>query len=255
MKDDNGNVGLTLDKSKRQNTQYQYSYVPLEIVEKNIDEFIIPELQPACKSLWERNIFTFMCSNRNDNGSAYILLEPLSEVNAEIFKALSFEKPKNYIYDENRKANCICIPDVTNMSKTQIADAFMDLTKLFIMQDVSQGFYHDKEEYLIMCGCYKEIENPNYTEPMPIPTKIVNQTPEGVKAFLKQIDEWENKARAPKTIKVFDPEMQTKPLIDYVIANGDLDKFDAIEDKVFIDKYYLRKHINYVNRKSNIKTK
>ena len=42
---------------------YHYSVVDIEYVVENIDEYIIPENQAACKLLWSKNIFTIMSNN------------------------------------------------------------------------------------------------------------------------------------------------------------------------------------------------
>ena len=36
--------------------------VPMEVVEKNPQRFIIQECIPACQELWRKNIYTFMAS-------------------------------------------------------------------------------------------------------------------------------------------------------------------------------------------------
>ena len=88
--------------TEKRDTKYEYCYVSMPEVEANIDEYIIPELQEACKSLWKRNVFTFMCSNRNDGGSAYIILESLSPENKEIFEQLKKDHPEYFIFDNYR---------------------------------------------------------------------------------------------------------------------------------------------------------
>ena len=86
---------------------YQYEHVPVSEVSKEIDRFIIPELQSACRSLWQRNIFTFMCSNREDGKSKYIILSNLSQENEDIFKSLMESDPDHYTYSSYRAAYSI----------------------------------------------------------------------------------------------------------------------------------------------------
>lgn len=88
------------DKSKN---NFSYSYVPVHIVAQNIDEYIIPECQAACKGLWAKNLFTFMCSNRDEGDDKYILLGQLSTENEEIFKELMEQDPEHYFYSEYRE--------------------------------------------------------------------------------------------------------------------------------------------------------
>lgn len=59
-------------------TKYNYSYVELEEVISNPEEYIIPQCLPTCKALWEKNIETFMVSN-NDDKYLYVLLTNISE--------------------------------------------------------------------------------------------------------------------------------------------------------------------------------
>ena len=85
-------------------TKYQYSHVSMSMVSKNIEEYIIPELQEACKQLWAKNIFTFMVSNRNDAGEAYIMVSTLSDENQKIFEDLMKGGTKGYCKDGYRAA-------------------------------------------------------------------------------------------------------------------------------------------------------
>ena len=73
--------------SRPKSTRYQYSYIELEDVISNPDEYIIPECQPACRAAWNKNIETFMVSNYDDE-NLYVLFANLSFENQEIFKKL-----------------------------------------------------------------------------------------------------------------------------------------------------------------------
>ena len=87
------------------NKRYNYTEVSMETVESDIDEYIIPELQEACKILWSKNIFTFMCSNREDQNMAYILYLTLSDENNKILESLKKKYPNNFTYSEFRGCN------------------------------------------------------------------------------------------------------------------------------------------------------
>ena len=72
-------------------SENNFNYVSFywHMVAHNINEFIIPECQEACISLWARNIGTFMCSNRDElSDISYILLNDLSEENKHIIDEL-----------------------------------------------------------------------------------------------------------------------------------------------------------------------
>ena len=221
--------------------KYQYSYVPMLYVINDIDEFIIPELQEACKSLWERNIYTFMCSNRYDNGAAYISLELMSEENMEIFESLKKEHPENYVLDGWRGNRvCIQIKDVTLMTLEEISSAFMKLVKDFKMQDVQKDFYLTKEDYLISNGAYDEIPNPNYKENNGLLPNF---------SSLEEVEKWFKQCGEPQTIKVFNKKKMTKSFEEYVKDNNDLDKTDLKLGRVYCEPYFLQRHLEFESLK------
>ncbi len=223
--------------------QYNYTYVSMPEVERNIDEYIIPELQEACKTLWSKNVFTFMCSNRNDGGAAYIILEKLSPENQAIFEKLKKKSPANYLFDTYRNANRIQIPCVTDMSYEEISKEFLKLISPLKPQEVQSRFYISKEDYLISQGCYDEVPNPDYDEnPGPMPTT----------ADLKILDAWFAKCNTPATLKVFNPNKMTKSFEGYVLDNGDLDRTDLKSGKVYENAYFLDKQKKY---EKNLKRK
>lgn len=231
--------------AEKVDTKYQYAYVTMPEVESNIDEYIIPELQDACKSLWDRNVFTFMCSNREDNGSAYIILEKLSEENKAIFEELRQKYPQHFVYDGYRHADRIEISDVTKMTEKEISTAFMKLARYFVLQDVQPRFYLTAEDYLIECGCYDEIPNPDYIEDVgPMPST----------ASLKDIDEYFAKLNTPKTIKVFNKNKMTKSFKEYVVENGDENRADCETGKVYESPYFLKKHFEFLNTQNKENT-
>lgn len=247
MKDRMKERNLTQQPLEHQefDTRYQYSYVPMPIVEANIEEYIIPELQDACKSLWARNIFTFMCSNRNDGGAAYIILEALSDENKVIWDKLQEKHPKNFRYNSFRRANSIRIDDVTSMSEEEISNEFMKLSKHFKPQDVQSLYYKSPEEYLVDCGCCDEIPNPEYEDPGTF------RIPDGVEltdieAIRKAMIEYDKKCEIPETIKTFNKNKMTKTFEEYVRDNGDEDKLDATTGNVYRSSYFLNKHLDYV---------
>ena len=70
------------------NTAYQYQSVRTDKVAENIEEYVIPECQAACKAFWDKNITTFMCSNYDEiDDTKYVLIgSKLSEENQEILQ-------------------------------------------------------------------------------------------------------------------------------------------------------------------------
>lgn len=226
---------------EKADTKYNHSNVYIVDVMNNIDEYIIPELQEACKLLWSKNIFTFMCSNREDGGSAYIILGALSPENNEIFNQLMTKQPENFTIDEWRVNYFrLQIPDVTKMSEQEISSAFVKLASSLDLQDVQKVFYINSEDYLINCGCYDEISNPDYVE-------VTESMP--TTASLEVLDEWFAKINCPKTIKVFNKNKMTKSFREYVCENGDENRTDFELKRVYEHPYFLKKHLEYVKAK------
>lgn len=219
------------------NTKYQYSYVGMEEVMNNPEEYIIPELQQACKKLWDMNIFTFMVSNREDGGNTYIILEKLSEKNEKIFKKLMKESPNNYIFDDYR--NSLAIKFFTeNISEQKIARMFDMAIKHFAPQDVQKPFYLTEKEFLINCGCNKKIPNPDFVEPGPMPSN----------GNIQEFNEWLKKTEIPETITIFDKSKVTKSIKEYLKEKNVLSCYDPATKRIYSSELFLKKHLDYVKK-------
>ena len=121
--------------------------------------FIIEECIPACKELWKKNIYTFMVSDHLNEGVCWIevIVDNLSDENKEIFTQLEGEDIIKFSYHKG------CINFGVNSVGSQAQKRLLELSQKFQMQDVPHGeAYITLPEYLIMCGCYDEVENPNY---------------------------------------------------------------------------------------------
>ena len=221
-------------------TQYHYSYVGMEEVMRNPDEYIIPELQTACKKLWSMNIFTFMCSDRNDGGHSYILLEKLSDENQAIFDEIRKEHPKNFIFSQYR--NCYGIDfNTENLSEQEISEKFEKAISCFKQQDIQKPFYITREQFLLDCGCYSEVPNPKFVEdpgPMPIGTD------------LKALDEWFAKVDQPKMLKVFDETKVVKPIEEY-LKEKNITTYDPKTQRIYQSEFFLKRHLDYVEKSSH----
>ena len=149
--------------------------------------------------------------------------------------------PENFTIDEWRHNYFrLQIPDVTKMSEKEISSAFVRLASNLVLQDIQKVYYINSEDYLIKCGCYDEVPNPDYvevTEPMPT-------TPS-----LEALDEWFAKISCPKTIKVFDKNKMTKSFREYVCENGDENRTDFELKRVYEHPHFLKKHLEYVKAK------
>ena len=131
-------------KEDNSKNNFSYSYVDMETVANNIDEYIIPECQEACKNFWAKNIFTFMCSNRDEGELKYILLNKLSPENEEIFKRMCEEDPHNYFFDTYRQTFGIRAYG----EGEEVSEQLSKLTEKFKMQDVLEGYW-SRENFLI----------------------------------------------------------------------------------------------------------
>ncbi len=221
-------------------TKYHYSYVGMEEVLQNPEEYIIPELQAACKKLWSMNIFTFMCSDRNDGGHSYILLEKLSDENQAIFDEIRKEHPQNFIFSQYR--NCFGIDFKTeNLPEQDIAEMFEKAISYFKPQDVQSPFYITREQFLINCGCYSEVPNPKYVKnpgPMPIGTD------------LKALDEWFAKVDQPKMLKIFDEAKVAKPMEAYLKEKG-ITTYDPKTERIYASEFFFQRHLDFVERSAD----
>lgn len=210
----------------------------MEDVEKNPRTFIIEECIPACKELWKKNIYTFMVSDHLNEGVCWIevIVDNLSDENKEIFTQLEGEDIIKFSYHKG------CINFGVNSVGSQAQKRLLELSQKFQMQDVPHGeAYITLPEYLIMCGCYDEVENPNYV-PMAEPWNL-GLPMEQMVDYLNKYDEWKGSDKSKKTNKVFSQAKMTKPLEEYFDGTGVI--YDG--DRVYLSEYHYKKHLNYVN--------
>jgi len=126
--------------SNRYNTKYNYSYVELEEVISNPEEYIIPQCLPTCKTLWDKNIETFMVSN-NEDKYLYVLLANVSEQNEAKMEQL-LQNDKRFFFDDYRSAYGIKVDGFDEDAMR----ALLSLTQVFEMQDTKR--FMDIETYL-----------------------------------------------------------------------------------------------------------
>lgn len=122
------------------NTQYQYSYVDMEEVISNPNEYIIPECLPACASLWDKNIETFMVSN-NEDDHLYVLMGNLSDDNVEIIEHL-IESDSRYFFDGYRKTLGFKVRGKSDLDIKELKD----LTNPLNLQDTVR--FQSEEDFL-----------------------------------------------------------------------------------------------------------
>lgn len=211
---------------------------PMEIVEKSPRKFIIEECIPACKELWSKNIYTFMVSDALNilyGGECWIEinLDNLSTENKEILTQLNGNDVIKFPYH----AGCLYF-GVKYNNGVQAQARLLELAQQFQMQDVPyKDAYITLPEYLILCGCYDEVKNPNYVE-MPRPLEMDSSE---ITLDVLKYAEWEK--HSEKTHKVFNKSKMTKPLEEYLNDTGAI--YDG--DRVYLSDYHYKKHLNYVN--------
>lgn len=217
----------------------------MEDVEKNPRQFIIEECIPACEELWKKNIYTFMVSDHVNEGQCWIEVkfDNLSDENKEIFSQLEGEDVIKFSYHKG------CVNFGVKSVGLEGQLRLLELAKQFKMQDVPyKEAYITLPEYLLQCGCYDEVDNPNY-EPMDDPM-LLDLPIEQLFDYMNKYDEWISSDRSKKTFKVFNPSKVVEPIEHY------FDKSECVYDgdRVYLNNYHYQKHINYVNSLSNEQT-
>lgn len=209
----------------------------MEVVESEPKRFIIEECIPACKELWSKNIYTFMVSDHLNEGNCWIeiVADNLSDENKAIFTQLEGEDVIKFSYH----GGCVNfgVKGVGGRAQRRL----LELAQKFEMQDVPYGeAYITVDEYLIGCGCYEEVCNPDYVA-MKSPLEMELPVEQRVD-YILQYDDWKNSDRSKKTLKVFSEAKVTKPLEEYF--NGTDEIYD--NGRVYFNQYHYKKHMNYV---------
>jgi len=114
---------------KKINYQYQYADVDLDIVIDDPNEYIIPECLPACKVLWDKNIETYMVSNREDD-NLYVLVWNLSDENKTLFEDL-MKKDSRFKFSTYRNTYAIEVDGITEKASLELKS----LANLLLFQD------------------------------------------------------------------------------------------------------------------------
>ena len=218
----------------------KYQYIPCEMdcVESDPEEYIIPECLEACKILWNKNIFTIMCSNNEDNGNTWIAMHTLSAENQEILNTIKLE---NVVVDYCG-ATTLLIKKEGNEAK----ELLNKYAEMFVIQDIPYGYTSIDEILMDKFSLKKEIENPNY-EYM-VPKTWDDETSEYL-AYQDYLDS--NKSK--KTIEIFDPTAMKKSKEEYIKELGLENLCDFVTNKVYNNEYYYNKHCKYKKYKKDKK--
>jgi hypothetical protein len=212
---------------------------PQEYVEANPRQFIIEECIPACEELWKKNIYTFMVSDHLNEGECWIeiVYDSLSDENKKIYDKLSGEDVIKFSYHKGT------INIGVNKVGLEGQQRLLELAQQFQMQDVPEyQAYITPQDFLInYCDCYDEIPNPEYVE-MTAPWDM-NLSLEEIAEYLKEYDEWKDSPQSKETIKVFNPDKQTKPLEELVLEHNMI----LEGERVYLSQFHYDKHQNYID--------
>ena len=158
---------------KEDNSKNNYNYMGLSIdkIISNPEEYIVPECMDACKSFWNKNIFTASCSNRRENKdkdgniTKYIMVSHLSDENKKIFEDLIKLNPKNYkktfILNEMYYAIAVLSKD-SIQERDQDSQKLLDLARPFKIQDCLEGFVTIQDYYKKEIIHDKTISEPDF---------------------------------------------------------------------------------------------
>lgn len=214
----------------------EVSHTSLEEVEANPERYIMSECIPACKELWSKNIYTFMVSNYE--GESGIWIEIYNEISNENLEYLKRIKSKNIAVNIYHNG---CYQIMINHIGQNASDLLLEICKGFKMQDVPKNIaYYNEEDFLITCGCYDEISNPNYYE-MKEFYEMEFDSLEEQKNYIKKYDEWEHSDDSKQTIKKFNPYKKIKSVEEYATERNMIYK----DGRVYLSKFDYNKHIKY----------
>ncbi len=223
---------------------YKYSKVEMEFVVNNIDEFVIPENQEACKLLWSKNIFTIMTNNYEnefgDHDFSWIALSDLSEENQRVFDdLLNASDPRVGMF---RMKKIIKIPITTQKGVNTFAE-FKKIIDLFEYQDVQKDGYYTIEQFMIEnTDCVKRELNPEHLKA--IKPNLADFHGDFV-AYSKAYEEYISYETAPSEIVTFDETKMTKSFQEYVDESRYAGLFDPDLNRVYRNQMYYDAHMKY----------
>lgn len=212
---------------------------PQEDVEKNPEQYIIQECLPACRELWEKNIYTIMVSDHLNEGVCWIEMnvDSLSEENKDIYLDFSDDEAIKFSYHNgtiNFGVRCVGKEGQRRL---------LELARRFQMQDVpkEQAYISPQDFLMRYCDCYEEYPNPNYKQ-MLAPWEVDIQL-EDMADYIKKYEKWQESTESQQFLRKFVPEKVTKTIAELANEQGMI-----FEDgRVYISPFHYNKHLNYVN--------
>lgn len=212
---------------------------PMVEVENFPKTYVIEECIPACKVLWDKNIYTFMTSDFLDKGMCWIEIKEknLSAKNRKIYDLMTGPDVLKFV--KHPGAICFGVNKVGRAGQRRLTE----LAESFVMQDVPSGeAYKSIESFLIdNCGCYDEIPNPIYKYMAPLDEVKIDLSE--LKEYVKEYDKWTKSKESQRTIKSLNTKKLQKNLQDYLNQY----KFILEDKKIYFGLYHYNKHLNYIN--------
>ena len=249
--EDNSNVEEMLRANREENERYleektkrlgilptseKYSPVmaaPMEDVEANAEKFIMTECLPACRILWDKNIYTFMVSDaQNEEAWIELFADGLSPENSEYLLSLEDQGIHLFCYHDGTISFGVgCFGEVAQKRLVEIANGFK-------MQDVCEGLaYVDVETALYNAGCTKRAKNPNYVH--------MEKPKEGdLRGMVDYYDWLANGGPDLEYIDVFDSTKVKQPLEENFKGTGYI--YVPEEERVYLSNYHYMKHKKYL---------
>lgn len=220
------------------NHAYQYSVVDIKFVMDEIDEFIIPENQEACKLLWSKNIFTVMCNNY-ENDDSWITIDTLSLENQKLFDELALLNPE---LGPTWGGIGFRIP-IKPGKGTDTFSEFKKLIDLFPMQDVQRDGYMEKETFLTdYCDCFKMVPNPVRKNILKPDVSLYDDMTKYARDFMAYVDD----VNLPSQIRVFDESKMTKTFEEYLKESKFSGLYDESLERVYYNQMYYDAHLRYI---------
>lgn len=205
--------------------------VSQQMVEENPEQYVIRECLKACQILWDKNIYTFMCSDPMDtNAWIELKIDGLSLENKLILEEIK----KDYRYLLGYHSGCINIYASGMGRKASLA--LIAMAERFKDQDVPLNEATISKENLLMeCGCYREVANPDYFSP---------------EQYFKALSEGEipnyTTLDFNEKIRVFDETKVKQPLENYIDEYGAI--YDSESGLIYQNNFHYQKHLNYLKK-------
>jgi len=214
------------------------SRVSQEEVETFPERYVIEACLPACKILWSKNIYTFMCSDSlNPDAWIEVLFNNLSDENKEKIEAIKPLAKRLFSYHEG--AINFEVEGSGEVAKEQL----IGIANVFSFQDVPEHeAYLTEEEFLIEQGCYVGTPNPNY-----IPDPYMQ---EGGIFDIDKVREYiqsKDPTKDTEEFKTFDPNKVVKSIEEYISESGLEGIFYVPQEKrIYNSEFAYKKHLNYL---------